>query len=313
MMPALVAKNLTKTYRSGTKALNGLSLEVQHGEIFCVVGPNGAGKTTLMRSLATQLLPDSGELTILGHDALKRPDEVRRRIAAVPQGGYPDSEVTPWEHLMYYLGARGMARSQARTVAEQTLKYLNLWEKRDTIVGHLSGGMARRVLLAMALAAGTELIILDEPTVGLDPEVRRDTWSLIARLKERATILFTTHNMEEAEVLADRVALVSKGQVLACGTPADLRAVVTSHQKVLLPTTVDLARVTPFGKVESYAGKWVVYPSDTPAMQRLVADQLERGISVLVQPTNLEDAYIACLRAQREEIEAAERLGTQAS
>lgn len=295
---AVTVSKLTKTYKGNVVALDGVDLAIKPREIFCVVGPNGAGKTTLMRSIGTQLLPDGGELRVFGHDVFKEADAIRRRIAAIPQGGYPDTDLTPWEHVLDYLGGRGVPRRQARDAAEEALKYLNLWDVKDRVAANLSGGMARRVLLAMALAAQTELVIMDEPTVGLDPQVRRDTWELIVKLRERATILFTTHNMEEAEALADRVALVSKGRVLAVGTPEELRRTIAAREKVLVPRSVEASRLAAFGQVESYAGKWVVYPYDPARMQQLVMEMLSRGEAVQIQPTNLEDAYMACLQAQ---------------
>ena len=210
---------LTKRYADGTTALNRLSLRLDK-RITSVLGRNGAGKTTLIRILSTQLMPTSGSAHINELDIVEDVDLVRDMIASIPQEAKTLSIATPMEHVTMYLNARNLPSREITPLAEKALKTLGLWEVRNKCTGDLSGGMRRKVFVAMAIASKAEIIFLDEPTTGLDPISRIEVWSAIKRLK--STILITTHYMEEAKELSDDVVLVDHGQKVAQGTVPDL-------------------------------------------------------------------------------------------
>ncbi len=213
----LEATALEKNYRGGTRALDGLSLSVKRGIIFALLGPNGAGKTTFVKIAATQLLPTAGSLKILGRDVIREPKEVRKKIAVVPQEARPLSLQTPYEHILTYLIARGTDLGEARRRANEAIEKLKLASYRNTICANLSGGLRQRVLIAMAMSSESDLLILDEPTLGLDPLARLDVWNLVQDYvaKDHRTILLTTHYMDEAETLSNSLAIVNKGRIIA--------------------------------------------------------------------------------------------------
>ena len=282
---------VTKRYGEQT-ALHTVSLDIRPGEILVIVGPNGAGKTTLARILATLLRPTGGRVFVDGVDAVADPATVRRGIAIVPQGVMPDPYTTAWEHVYYYLQARGLDRQTASTRTTAILQALDLWDQRDLRAQRLSGGYQRRVILAMALATRPRLLLLDEPTTALDPAARRQVWSILASIRPQTSILLTTHDMNEAEMLNDRIALIASGRLVALDTLAALLRRLPSREKLL----VDRAgcpdvRLERFGEVQQVAGHTVVYPHDTGAAKAIATVLVEAGVSFSAQPTNLEDCY----------------------
>lgn len=290
--------HVTKRYGERT-ALSQVSLEIQDGEILVLIGPNGAGKTTLVRILSGLLLPDEGRVQVLGHNPHRSAPALRQEIAVVPQQAGPDPSATPWEHVYDYLLARGVPSPAARQQAEEALRDLDLWDSRHRLTHTLSGGYQRRVLLAMALAASPRLLILDEPTTALDPAIRRHTWNVLAT-KRRGSILLTTHDMAEAEALADRVAVLAKGQLVAVATPGQLRDRLPAQERVHVdmdPQDPRAASLAEFGAVEPYGGKVVVYPGSPASTRHLVDALLNEGISFTVQSTTLEDVYLRLLTA----------------
>jgi ABC-2 type transport system ATP-binding protein len=292
-MLAIHAQELTKIYRSGLKALQGIDLHVESGEVFCLAGPNGAGKTTLVRILGTQLAATQGEVRILGFDLVTQMDEIRTRLAVVPQEAraYPDLLV--WEHIYYYLVARGFQRSAARSATRSIIDDLGLDGKYDQPVARLSGGMRHRVLLGMALASGSELLLLDEPTASLDVLIRRQTWDLLKRLARRTTILLTTHSMEEAEALADRVGIVHNGRLIAVGTPRELRMKAPGRFKVVLDeSSMAREQLAAWGHLHVYAGKWAVFFDDETSLRRFLDVTVERSIESSVLHATLEDVFV---------------------
>jgi|ACXJ01.1.fsa_nt_gi ABC-2 type transport system ATP-binding protein len=212
-------KKLEKRYGDGNYALKGISATFSK-RLTAVIGRNGAGKTTMMRILSTQLLQSSGVVTINGLDNIRDAKEIRKNIVSIPQEASPIGYLTPMEHLKMYLCARGMSLNDSTIEAGKALKALELWHARDTPTDMLSGGMKRKVFVAMALAANADTIFLDEPTTGLDPLSRIEVWSAIKML--RGNIILTTHYMEEATELADEVVMVDSGKVLATGTVSSL-------------------------------------------------------------------------------------------
>jgi ABC-2 type transport system ATP-binding protein len=212
-------KRLEKRYSDGNYAIRGITAKFGK-RITAVIGRNGAGKTTLMRILSTQLLQSSGSVTINGLDNIRDAKEIRKSIVSIPQEASPLGYLTPMEHLKMYLCARGMSLKDSTREASKALKELELWDARDTPSDMLSGGMKRKIFVAMALAANADTILLDEPTTGLDPISRMEVWSAIKML--RGNILLTTHYMEEASELSDEVVMVEAGKIIATGTVSSL-------------------------------------------------------------------------------------------
>ena len=213
MEPILEIQDLTKHYANGPVALDGVDLTIGKGEIFALLGPNGAGKTTLIGAVCGLVRPTSGTIRAFGLDLAHDWRSARARIGLVPQEMATDMFTTVLAAVTYSRGLFGLARDPARI--EQVLRSLTLWDKRDSQIRHLSGGMKRRVLIAKALAHDPELLFLDEPTAGVDVELRRDMWRQIGAMREMGTtIILTTHYIEEAEEMADRVGVIDKGKLL---------------------------------------------------------------------------------------------------
>ena len=213
MTSVISVRDLTKTYASGLQALKPVDLAIGKGEIFALLGPNGAGKTTLISIVCSIVTPTSGEVRVKGHDILKDYRKTRALIGLVPQELHTDMFVTVWNTVRFSRGLFGKPADPAHL--EQVLRDLSLWDKRDDRIMTLSGGMKRRVLIAKALAHEPEILFLDEPTAGVDVELRRDMWALVRKLREGGTtIILTTHYIEEAEEMADRVGVISKGELI---------------------------------------------------------------------------------------------------
>jgi len=213
MVPILSVSRLTKSYASGLQALKGVDLEIGKGEIFALLGPNGAGKTTLISIVCGIVTPTSGIVRVGGHDIRSDYRAARALIGLVPQELHTDMFETVWNTVRFSRGLFGCPPDPAHL--ERVLRELSLWEKRHDKIMTLSGGMKRRVLIAKALAHEPQVLFLDEPTAGVDVELRRDMWALVRRLREKGvTIILTTHYIEEAEEMADRIGVVSKGELV---------------------------------------------------------------------------------------------------
>jgi ABC-2 type transport system ATP-binding protein len=213
MKPIISIEGLTKTYASGFEALKGVDLEIAQGEIFALLGPNGAGKTTLISIVCGLVTPSSGTVLVDGHDNVRDYRAARTKIGLVPQELNTDAFEPVWSTVNFSRGLFGLAPDAA--YIEQLLRDLSLWDKRKTIMKELSGGMKRRVMIAKALAHEPEILFLDEPTAGVDVELRRDMWELVRRLREKGvTIILTTHYIEEAEEMADRVGVINRGELI---------------------------------------------------------------------------------------------------
>lgn len=211
-MSILKIKNLTKEYQGGVKALNNVSLEINKGEIFALLGPNGAGKTTLINIVCGLVNPSSGEATIEGFDIIKDYRKARALVSLVPQEIQLDPFITVEQTLEFARGFFGKTKNEKLT--QEILEGLSLWDKKDNRVNQLSGGMKRRVLIAKALMNEPAVLFLDEPTAGVDVELRRDMWKFIAKIKKQGTtIILTTHYLEEAESMADRIGIIDKGEL----------------------------------------------------------------------------------------------------
>jgi ABC-2 type transport system ATP-binding protein len=223
--PAVEASGISKRFKD-VLAVDRVSFEVRPGEIFGLLGPNGAGKTTTIRVLVTLLPPDSGRAMIFGLDAVGQTMAVRRLIGYVPQQLSADGSLTGWENVMLFARLYDLPRRGRKAAVAESLELMGLADARDRLVSTYSGGMVRRLELAQALINRPRLLVLDEPTIGLDPIARTEVWEHVLSLRQEAgtTILLTTHYMEEADQLCDRVALMHHGQIRANGTPEKLKA-----------------------------------------------------------------------------------------
>ncbi len=213
------ARNLDKKYGNDTHAVRSISFTLDK-KITSIIGQNGAGKTTLLRILSTQLLPTSGTASINGYDIIKDAARIREIAVSIPQESRPIYWFSPTILIMLYLGARGMGLRESRRAADKAIKKVGLWDSRDKMAAELSGGMKRKIFVAMALASDADIIFLDEPTTGLDPLSRIQIWSAIRSMKGQ--VIITTHYMEEAQALSDDVLMMNKGRVLSQGSVKEL-------------------------------------------------------------------------------------------
>ncbi len=221
---SIKAQDLTKQFGRLT-AVDRVSFCVKPGEVYSLLGPNGAGKTTTIKMLATLLQPTAGEAWIKGHSILREPHMVRRAIGLVPQDLTADDELTGWENVVIQAKLYGFRGAEAERRAKEALDFMGLLEAAQRRVSTYSGGMRRRLEVAMSLVHSPEVLFLDEPTLGLDVQSRRHLWGLIEELRRQGkTILLTTHYMEEAEALADRVAIIDHGRIVAEGSPEELKS-----------------------------------------------------------------------------------------
>ncbi|HEY7270757.1 MAG TPA: ABC transporter ATP-binding protein [Dehalococcoidia bacterium] len=222
---ALSVRGLSKRYKGGVVANDGIDLEVQRGSVFALLGPNGAGKTTLVRQITGELTPTAGEIDVLGVDVARQPMRAKTLMGVVPQEATPYFHLYPREHLTLFGRLHGLSSSESAARAETLIDALDLRPHEDKRALELSGGLRRKLLVGIAMMAEPPLLVLDEPTTGLDPHSRREVWRLLRSLRQQGTtVLITTHYMDEAEQLSDTVAVIGGGKILAQGTIAQLRA-----------------------------------------------------------------------------------------
>jgi ABC-2 type transport system ATP-binding protein len=302
--PAIEAQGLTKRFGEFT-AVDVLDLEVQTGTVVSLLGPNGAGKTTMVRMLATLLRPDGGSARIAGHDVVGEAEQVRRAISLTGQFAALDKNLTARENLALMARLRGHGRGAARKIAEQLIERFDIEEFRDRLVKNLSGGQRRRVDLAAGLIDKPQLLVLDEPTTGLDPRSRQVVWSTVRELvAEGVTLLLTTQYLEEADALADRVVLIDHGREIAAGTPAQLKAQVGEQRvDVLAPDGAALEHLEAAlaGRFETAVAREqrtisIPAPEEVEDLARVTQAIKASGIAVdeiaLRRPT-LDDAFLA--------------------
>ena len=232
MPPIISIANLSKSYASGFRALKDVNLDIRRGEIFALLGPNGAGKTTLIGIICGIVRPTSGTVTVDGHDIVKDYRTTRALIGLVPQELTNDIFQTVWHTVTFSRGLFG--KPPNRVHIEKVLKALSLWDKKDETIRTLSGGMKRRVLIAKALAHEPRILFLDEPTAGVDVELRKDMWQAVRSLRDSGvTIILTTHYIEEAEDMADRVGVINKGEIVLVEDKNELMRKLGRKQLVL--------------------------------------------------------------------------------
>ena len=220
---AVSVRGLVKEYKDGTRANRGIDLEVRRGEIVAVLGPNGAGKTTFLRQLTTELRPSGGDIRVFGIDVIREPQKAKRLMGITPQEAGTFDTLTTEQHLELFARLKGLSRKQAIVATAEIGDVLGLTEHFRKPVGSLSGGQRRRILIGLALIGRPPLLVLDEPTTGLDPASRKAVWNVLRRaVIDGTTIVFSTHYMEEAERLSDRIAIIDSGRVIAFGTVREL-------------------------------------------------------------------------------------------
>jgi ABC-2 type transport system ATP-binding protein len=232
-MPAVISiQNLSKTYATGFRALNNVSLDIRPGEIFALLGPNGAGKTTLISIVCGIVNASAGSVSVAGHDIVKDYRAARSLIGLVPQELTTDAFETVWATVSFSRGLWGKPKNPAHV--EKVLKDLSLWDKKDNKIMTLSGGMKRRVLIAKALSHEPQILFLDEPTAGVDVELRKDMWRLVRSMRAAGvTIILTTHYIDEAEEMADRIGVMSKGEIILVENKAELMRKLGKKQLTL--------------------------------------------------------------------------------
>src|SRR5216683_1114228 len=221
MPPIISVSNLSKTYASGFEALKRVSLDIRHGEIFALLGPNGAGKTTLINIVCGIVTPSAGAVSVGGHDILKDYRAARAMVGLVPQELTSNAFESVWATVSFSRGLFGKPANPGHV--EKVLRDLSLWDRKDSKIMTLSGGMKRRVLIAKALAHEPQVLFLDEPTAGVDVELRQEMWQVVRELRDSGvTIILTTHYIEEAEDMADRIGVISKGEIILVENKAEL-------------------------------------------------------------------------------------------
>ncbi len=274
--PPIEVRNLNKRYKGGPWANRDLSLTVDNGEVLGILGPNGAGKSTLVRQITTELVPTSGSVRVFGADAISQPNLVKGYMGVLPQEATLFWGLSVRHHLRIFGKLRGLPSKAASRRAEELISDLDLEEHRDKATETLSGGLKRRVLVGIASIADPPLLVLDEPTVGLDPQSRHALWDVLRGYRRRgSTVLLTTHYMEEAEALCDRVGIIQDGTLLALDTVEGLKTAIGYEFKI---------------KFDSAGRTETIYGSDDKAL----VDQVRaRGIDEFsVSRTTLEDVYL---------------------
>lgn len=292
------AEDLTKTYGDFT-AVDHISFTVPKGESFGLLGPNGAGKSTTMRMIAATLQRTSGELTILGKDPDQQGPEIRAHLGVVPQQDNLDTELKVHENLMIYGRYFGLSRRFLKPKIEELLDFAQLQEKRDSKVEQLSGGMKRRLTIARGLINEPEILMLDEPTTGLDPQARHILWDRLFRLKEvGVTLIITTHYMDEAEQLCDRLIVMDKGRIMAEGAPAELIRQYSSREVLEVRfgsnRNADVAQqLEAIGdRIEVLPDRILIYADDGEAALEEITRRGLHPVTSLVRRSSLEDVFL---------------------
>ena len=308
MQPIISAANLTKTYASGFHALKNVNLAIRRGEIFALLGPNGAGKTTLINIICGIVNPTSGLVLADGHDIIKDYRAARAQIGLVPQELASDVFETVWATVNFSRGLFGKPRNHA--YLEKVLRDLSLWDKKDSTIMTLSGGMKRRVMIAKALSHEPQILFLDEPTAGVDVELRRDMWEMVRSLRASGvTIILTTHYIEEAEEMADRIGVINKGEIILVEDKAALMQKLGKKQLTLhLQTPLERvpAELAGRGLHLSGGGHELVYIFDSQVEATGIASLLrqlnELGIDfkdLRTTESSLEEIFVNLVRSPK--------------
>ena len=305
MKPIIQIKNLSKVYAGGFQALDNISLSINKAEIIALLGPNGAGKTTLISMICGIISPSSGQVTVDGHDIIDGFRHTRKVIGLVPQELTTDSFETVWDTVSFSRGLFGLKPNPA--FIEKTLKDLSLWDKKDNRMMELSGGMKRRVMIAKALSHEPRVLFLDEPTAGVDVELRKDMWQLVRQLRSNGvTIILTTHYIEEAEEIADRIGIIKNGELILVEDKVKLMEKLGKKQ-LILDLKLNLSTIPPsigsFDIQLKDQGKRLIYTYDTSNEHTGIATLLKHLSELGIQFTDLktdqsslEDIFVSLLK-----------------
>ena len=306
-MSVLTVAGLSKTYASGFHALKNVDLEIRRGEIFALLGPNGAGKTTLINIVCGIVTASTGSVIADGHDIVRDFRAARAKIGLVPQELTTDMFETVWNTLTFSRGLFGKPRNPA--IIEKVLRDLSLWDKKDAKIMTLSGGMKRRVMIAKALSHEPNILFLDEPSAGVDVELRRDMWEMVRKLRDSGvTIILTTHYIEEAEEMADRIGVINKGELIVVEEKIALMRKLGKKQLTLqlqAPLTAIPAALAGLPLELAKDGNELVYSFDTQASETGIAGLLrklnEHGIEfkdLHTAESSLEDIFVNLVRSR---------------
>jgi ABC-2 type transport system ATP-binding protein len=305
MSSIISVANLSKTYGSGFKALNGINLDIRSGEIFALLGPNGAGKTTLISIICGIANPTEGKVSVAGHDIVQSYRAARSLIGLVPQELHTDAFETVWATVSFSRGLFGKPKNPAHI--EKVLKDLSLWDKKDSKIVTLSGGMKRRVMIAKALSHEPQILFLDEPTAGVDVELRKGMWEVVRTLQAAGvTIILTTHYIEEAEQMADRIGVINKGEIILVEDKAGLMQKL-GQKRLTLHLQNSIAAIPPdlaaYNLELSDGGCEVTYNYDTKGertgITSLLSDLRSAGIRISdldTKQSSLEDIFVSLVR-----------------
>ncbi len=298
----ITVKNLTKVYENKTVALKNISFSIQSNGIFALIGRNGAGKTTLLRILATELLPSSGYAEIDGIDIIKDPWRVRKRISVIPQEARVIPWLTPKQTITSYLMYRGLSISEAKKRAEENLKRLGIESYANKLNRVLSGGLKRKVLVATVISSEADILFLDEPTTGLDPISRNELWEILNEIKKERFIFLTTHYLEEAERLADNLAILEKGELAGMGTMDDLRSKFSRKYSIRILDNTFIS--FDYGEmIKGYDNKIQILADEREA-EMITRELIDKKIKFSYNPISLEDIFYYLVKKPIEEEDA---------
>jgi ABC-2 type transport system ATP-binding protein len=306
--PVISIRGLSKRYAGGHQALSDVELDIRRGEIFALLGPNGAGKTTLISIVCGIVTPTTGAVSADGYDIAREYRQARSRIGLVPQELHTDAFETVWATVTFSRGLFGCPPNTA--YIEKVLKDLSLWEKRKSKIMELSGGMKRRVMIAKALSHEPEILFLDEPTAGVDVELRRDMWALVRRLRDSGvTIILTTHYIEEAEEMADRVGVISKGRLIVVEEKSALMKKLGRKRLTLNlaePMTVVPPSLSEWPLTLKAEGGELEYEFDAnaertgvPSLLRRMSDEGIAFKDLHTQQSSLEDIFVSLVHEEK--------------
>jgi ABC-2 type transport system ATP-binding protein len=289
-MGKLECNGLTKVYEDKRKALDDVSFTVETNGIFALIGRNGAGKTTLIRILATELEPTAGTASINGFDILTQENKLREKIAIVPQEARAIRWMTPKQTVLSYLLWRGYSYNEAKRLADESLAKLGLEQYANVLNSRLSGGTKRKVLIATVTASEAEIIFLDEPTTGLDPISRRELWEILRGLGRDRFIFLTTHYLEEAEQLADRIGILKDGKLVSIGTLSELRRSSRYQYSIKLPPKAPVPTLKDGEVTTGKSGYTQIMTNEDEAF-RLARLLSEQGVKFSITPVALDDIF----------------------
>lgn len=295
MESRISCENITKKYNNESTALDKINLSIPSKGIFALIGRNGAGKTTLTRILATELMPTSGTATINGMEVVRQAYKIREQIAILPQESRAIQWLTPRQSIVSYLLYRGFSLKEANSRVSETLSSLGIRKYENKLNRTLSGGIKRKVLIATILASGSKILFVDEPTTGLDPISRKQLWAVLKKLKKDRFVFLTTHYLEEAEMLADRIGILDDGKLVAVGTMEELRNLIGYNYSIrILQRGVSVR--PKYGRVVGVENGFKQIVTTQEEADRLAKRFIKDGTKFSMNPVSLEDIFYYTVR-----------------